>query len=97
MRYCRFILDSKSEYGLVESVAGKDTIIVSLGSKNGFKSGDKLNLYETSEVKDDKGQVVFTDEKLVGEVTVQSTQDERSKVSYDGDKEVKPGWTVKAK
>ncbi len=26
MRYCRFILDSKSEYGLVESVAGKDTI-----------------------------------------------------------------------
>jgi len=83
--------------GKVLAVASKDTIIVSLGSKNGFKSGDKLNLYETSEVKDDKGQVVFTDEKLVGEVTVQSTQDERSKVSYDGDKEVKPGWTVKAK
>ena len=73
------------------------TIIVSLGSKHGFKPGDKLNLYETTEVKDDKGAVVFTDEKLVGEVTVQSTQDERSKVSYSGDQEVKAGWTVKAK
>jgi hypothetical protein len=54
-------------------------------------------LYETTEVKDDKGTVVFTDEKLVGEVTVQSAQEERSKVSYSGDQDVKPGWTVKAK
>jgi curli biogenesis system outer membrane secretion channel CsgG len=83
--------------GKVLAVASKDTIIVSLGSKHGFKPGDKLNLYETTEVKDDKGAVVFTDEKLVGEVTVQSTQDERSKVSYSGDQEVKAGWTVKAK
>jgi curli biogenesis system outer membrane secretion channel CsgG len=83
--------------GKVLAVAGKDTIIISLGSKNGFKPGDKLNLYETSEVKNDKGEVVFTDEKLAGEVTIQSAQEERSKVAYDGDKEVKPGWTVKAK
>jgi curli biogenesis system outer membrane secretion channel CsgG len=83
--------------GKVLAVADKDTIIVSLGGKNGFKPGDKLNLYETTEVKDDKGTVVFTDEKLVGEVTVQSAQEERSKVSYSGDREVKPGWTVKAK
>ena len=83
--------------GKVLAVADKDTIIISLGSKNGFKAGDKLNLYETSDVKDDKGNVVFSDEKLVGEVTVQAAQDERSKVSYSGDREVKPGWTVKAK
>jgi curli biogenesis system outer membrane secretion channel CsgG len=83
--------------GKVLAVADKDTIIVSLGSKHGFKPGDKLNLYETSEVKDDKGNVVFTDEKLIGEVTIQSAQDERSKVSYIGDHDVKPGWTVKAK
>lgn len=83
--------------GKVLAVAGKDTIIISLGSKNGFKTGDKLNLYETTDVKNDKGEVVFTDEKLVGEVTIETAQDERSKVSYDGDKEVKPGWTVKAK
>jgi curli biogenesis system outer membrane secretion channel CsgG len=83
--------------GKVLAVANKDTIIVSLGSKNGFKAGDKLNLYEVTEVKDDKGAVVFADEKLVGEVTIQSTQDEKSKVSYAGDNEVKPGWIVKAK
>ena len=83
--------------GKVLAVADKDTTIVSLGGKNGFKTGDKLNLYETTEVKDDKGTVVFTDEKLVGEVTVQSAQEERSKVSYSGEREVKPGWTVKAK
>src|SRR5690349_2966254 len=34
--------------GKVLAVAGKDTIIISLGSKNGFKPGDKLNLYETT-------------------------------------------------
>jgi curli biogenesis system outer membrane secretion channel CsgG len=83
--------------GKVLAVADKDTIIVSLGSKNGFKAGDKLNLYEVADVKNDKGEVVFSDEKLVGEVTIQSTQDDRSKVSYAGDKDVKPGWTVKAK
>ncbi len=83
--------------GKVLAVADKDTIIVSLGSKHGFKAGDKLNLYETSEVKNDKGEVVFTDEKLAGEVTVQSTQDDKCKVSYSGDKDVKAGWTVKAK
>jgi hypothetical protein len=83
--------------GKVLAVAGKDAVIVSLGSKHGFKAGDKLNLYETSDIKDDKGAVVFTEEKLVGEITVQSTQEDRSKASYSGDREVKAGWTVKAK
>jgi curli biogenesis system outer membrane secretion channel CsgG len=83
--------------GKVLAVVDKDTIIISLGSKNGFKPGDKLNLFEVSEVKDDKGAVVYADEKIAGEVTIQSAQDERSKVSYSGDKDVKPGWTVKAK
>jgi hypothetical protein len=83
--------------GKVLAVADKDTIIVSLGTKQGFKPGDKLNLFETTDIKNDKGEVVFSDEKLVGEVTVQSAQEERSKVSYAGDQEVKAGWTVKAK
>ena len=83
--------------GKVLAVANKDAIIISLGSKHGLKSGDKLALYETAEIKDDKGQVVFTDEKLVGEVSILSTQDDRSKVSYAGDKDVKPGWIVKVR
>ncbi len=83
--------------GKVLAVAGKDAIIVSLGSKQGFKDGDKLKLYETNEIKDDKGAVVFADEKLVGEITLQSVQEDRSKASYAGDREVKAGWTVKTK
>jgi hypothetical protein len=83
--------------GKVLAVAGKDAIIVSLGTKHGLKAGDKLNLYETVETKDDKGEVVFTEEKLVGELTIQSPQEERSKAAYAGDAAVKAGWVVKAK
>jgi hypothetical protein len=83
--------------GKILAVASKDTIIVSLGSKQGFKEGDKLNLFQTNDVKDDKGNVVFTDEKLVGEITLSSVQEDRSRASYTGDVQVQQGWTVKAK
>ena len=85
----------KNAPGKVLAVAGKGTLIVSLGSKQGFKAGDKLKLYETVDTKDDKGNVVFTEEKLVGEVTLDSTQDERSKATYSGNADVKAGWVVK--
>ena len=83
--------------GKVLAAPSKDAVIVSLGSKHGFKAGDKLNLYEVTQVKDDKGAVVFEDEKLVGEVTLESVKDETSKASYTGDLNIKSGWTVKAK
>ena len=83
--------------GKVLAVASKDAIIVSVGSKLGFKEGDKLDLYQTNDVKDDKGNVVFTDEKLVGELTILSVQDDKSRASYAGDLTVQQGWTVKAK
>jgi curli biogenesis system outer membrane secretion channel CsgG len=87
----------RSTPGKVLAVASKDAVIVSLGSSQGFKTGDKLDLYETVETKDATGAVVFTDEKLVGEVVLQSVQADRSKASYSGDAEVKAGWVVKAK
>ena len=73
------------------AVASKDTIIISLGSKQGFKEGDKLDLFQTNDVKDDKGNVVFTDEKLVGELTIVSVQEDRSRASYAGTVEVQTG------
>ncbi len=87
----------KHTAGKVLAVAGKDTIIVSLGSQEGFKEGDQLELYQLTDVKDDKGNVVFTDEKLVGEMTLSEVQEERSRGSYAGDAQVQQGWTVKAK
>lgn len=83
--------------GKILAVASKDTIIISLGSKQGFKEGDKLNLFQTNDVKDDKGNVVFTDEKLVGEITLAGVQEDRSRATYSGDAPVQQGWTVKAK
>jgi curli biogenesis system outer membrane secretion channel CsgG len=83
--------------GKVLAVPAKGVVIVSLGSKLGFKQGDKLALYQTIETKDDKGEVVFSEEKLVGEVTLDSVQEERSKANYTGDLNVKSGWVVKAR
>jgi curli biogenesis system outer membrane secretion channel CsgG len=83
--------------GKVLAVAGKDALIISLGTKQGFKDGDKLNLYETTDTKDDQGNVVFTEEKLVGEITLQAVQEERSKAAYSGTQTAKAGWVVKAK
>lgn len=87
----------KNTPGKVLAVVAKDTVVVSLGSKQGFKDGDKLKLYETVDTKDDQGNVVFSEEKLVGEVTLQSVQEERSKATYAGSQTVKAGWVVKAK
>jgi curli biogenesis system outer membrane secretion channel CsgG len=83
--------------GKVLAAPTKGVVIVSLGGAQGFKAGDKLNLYQTVDTKDDKGVVVFTDEKLVGEVTLESVQEDRSKANYTGDADVKAGWVVKAK
>lgn len=88
---------AKETPGKVLAVVSKSTLIVSLGSKLGFKNGDKLKLYETVDTKDDKGQVVFTEEKLAGEVTLDAVQEDKSKASYAGSADVKSGWVVKLK
>lgn len=83
--------------GKVLAVPAKGVVIVTLGAKHGLKTGDKLRLFETVDTKDDKGAVVFSEEKEVGEITLDSVQDERSKATYTGDAEVKAGWVVKKK
>lgn len=81
----------RSTPGKVLAAPNKSAIIVSLGTQHGFKDGDKLNLYEAVDVKDDQGNVVFTDEKLVGEITIQSVQADRSRASYEGELTIKAG------
>ena len=82
--------------GKVLVVPAKGILIVSLGIKHGFKNGDRLKLYEAVDTKDEKGNIVFTEEKFVGEVTIDAVNPESSKVLYSGDKDVKAGWIVKA-
>jgi curli biogenesis system outer membrane secretion channel CsgG len=86
----------RSTPGKVVAVPAKEILIISLGSKHGFKNGDTLKLYETVDTKDKQGNVVFSDEKLVGEIKLESVQEDKSKASYSGSVEAKEGWTVKA-
>ncbi len=88
---------ARSTPGNVLAVPAKGLVIVSLGGKQGFKMGDKLLVYQTVDTKDDKGAVVFTEEKLVGEITLDSVQDDRSKATYNGDITIQAGWVVRAK
>jgi hypothetical protein len=88
---------AKEVPGKVLAVVNKTTVIVSLGTKQGFKNGEKLKLFETVDTKDDSGKVVFTEEKLAGEVTLDAVQEEKSKASYSGTAEIKAGWVVKWK
>jgi len=83
--------------GKILAVVNKSTVVVSLGSKHGFKPGEKLKVYELSEIKDDKGVVVFSEEKLYGEITLDTVQEDRSKATYSGSGELKTGWVVKVK
>ena len=83
--------------GKVVAVVNKGTIIVSIGSKNGLKNGDKVDLFQTIDLKDDKGVVVFSEEKQAGEITLESVQEEKSKGNYAGDLAIKSGWIVKIK
>lgn len=85
----------KATPGKVLAAPSKDAIIVSLGSNQGLKNGDKLKLYQTSDIKDDKGNVVFTEEKLIGEVILDAVQADKSKARYAGDQSVQAGWVVK--
>jgi hypothetical protein len=83
--------------GKVLAAINRNTLIISIGAKQGLKAGDKLNIFEVVDTKDDKGAVVYSEEKPAGEITLESVQDEKSKATYDGTADVKTGWIVRAK
>ena len=65
-------------------------------AKQGFKSGDKLDLFQTIDTKDDKGVVVFTDEKRVSENrTGRRCRTKKAKRIIRARAAVQSGWTVK--
>ena len=80
--------------GTVEAVTPQ-FLVVSLGEKHGLKPSDKLELYEVSEVRNKKGEVVMRDEKRAGEVTVESVSEDKSKARYDSSLKPEEGWVVR--
>jgi len=82
--------------GTVTGVSTAGFVFVSLGSNHGLKKGDKVKVYEMVEDKDESGKVLFTEEKLAGELILESVAEDKSKASCVGDLKPKTGWLVKS-
>jgi hypothetical protein len=80
--------------GVVEAVTPQ-FLVVSLGEKQNLKPGDKLDLYQVSEVRNKKGEVVLRDEKRVGEGTVQTVAGDKCKVSFSPGLTPEEGWIAR--
>jgi hypothetical protein len=83
--------------GAVLLVPDKTNIIVSLGSEQGWKAGDALEVYQPIPFKDASGVVVYIQKKDVGKAILEDVQDKSSMATYDGSITAEPGWIVKAK
>lgn len=83
--------------GQVAASAGGGVVVVSLGAKHGLKLGDRLQLFELVDLKDESGQVIFSEEKAAGEVLLDAVNEDRSKGQYTGPSTPKVGWLVKKK
>lgn len=81
---------------LVADVSGK-TLIINAGSRAGLKSGDKLQVKRVGrEVKDPaSGKVIYRQEDLIGEVTINEVQDLSAVGTFSGAGAPKVGDAVK--
>jgi hypothetical protein len=81
--------------GEILAVVGGKSVVVSLGSKNGVRSGDTLTVYRKSNITDSKGTVVFTEERPVGALTVAEVQTDRSMASIVSGSDLEEGYLVR--
>jgi len=86
----------KKQPGTVLAVPGGGIAIVSLGSASGWKTGDKVRLYETTEIKNSEGAVVFTEKKLRGEAVMEDVQEQSAKVRVPEGLQPAEGWVAQA-
>lgn len=70
-------------------------VIVSAGRQQGLKVGDLLQVFELVELKDESGRVVFTQEKPVGNVVLDTVTEDQGKGLSTDAAAVKPGCRVK--
>ena len=82
----------KSTPGRVLAVPGGGIAIVSLGSAQGWKSGDSCKLYEVKEIKNSEGVVVFTEKTLRGQAVLEDVQQASAKVRLPDGLEPAEGW-----
>jgi hypothetical protein len=65
--------------GEVSATLPGGIVIVSAGRQQGLKVGDLLQVFERVELKDESGRVVFTQEKPIGNVVLDTVTEDQSK------------------
>ncbi len=81
--------------GKVLAVSGDSLIVVSLGSNNGIRVGDRLQILKENVIKDSKGNVVYSEDVPIGVLVVYKVQPDRSLARKESGNEVKEGYKVK--
>ncbi|MBN2429941.1 MAG: hypothetical protein JXQ27_00625 [Acidobacteria bacterium] len=81
--------------GQVLAVVSRDMVIISLGSSNGLREGDRLVLIKNKDITNAEGQVVYTEEMEAGTMMVFEVQSDRSKAKMLNGDMPKEGDTVK--
>jgi curli biogenesis system outer membrane secretion channel CsgG len=83
----------RSIKGLVKLVEGKE-IWVSLGTKSGFATGDKIKIYKPVEKKNTKGEVITTAYQEAAEIVLSKVQDAMSMGEYTGPAAISEDWAA---
>jgi len=81
--------------GKILAVVNNQMIIISLGSGNGLKIGDKLKVFKPQNVTDSSGKVVYTEEKEIGLLVVTEVQADRSKAAVVSGAGISEGLIVR--
>jgi len=81
--------------GKILAVVNIQMIIISLGSGNGLKIGDKLKVFKPQNVTDSSGKVVYTEEKEIGLLVVTEVQADRSKAAVVSGAGISEGLIVR--
>lgn len=81
--------------GKILAVVSNDMIIVNLGSGNGIRAGDRFAIMKNTDIKNSKGEIVYSEEKEVGALEVFEAQADRSKCRLVSGTDAKEGYTVK--
>lgn len=85
----------KTVKGTVKLVDGKE-VWVSLGANRGFAVGDQIKIYRPVEKRNKKGEVVATDYKEAGQVTLEKVQAETSMGRFEGSGAAEEEWVAAA-
>jgi curli biogenesis system outer membrane secretion channel CsgG len=80
--------------GKVLAAPGGGIVILSIGTTQGWGNGDKIKMYEAVEIKNEAGEVVFTEKKLRGEAILEDVQEKSSKARVPDELKATEGWIV---